>query len=104
MQFVWDLDKAAANIERHDGVSFDEAVETFYDEYAIEEFDNRHSTIVEKRFLRIGLSAKRLLVVVFVDLTIDQADSPIYRIISARRADRHEQELYEEFNQKERQE
>ncbi|MGH9899635.1 MAG: BrnT family toxin [Pyrinomonadaceae bacterium] len=101
MQFVWDPDKAAANIERHDGVSFDEAVEAFYDEYAIEEFDDTHSTIAEKRFLRIGLSTKRLLVVVFVDLTIDQVGFPVYRIISARRAARHEQKLYEEFNQKE---
>ena len=32
MRFVWDSDKAAANPEKHQGISFDEAIETFYDE------------------------------------------------------------------------
>ena len=37
MKFVWDPAKAAANIAKHDGVSFDLAVETFDDELAIEQ-------------------------------------------------------------------
>ncbi len=99
MNFLWDAAKAAANAAKHNGVTFDEAIETFYDERAIEEFDDAHSTATEKRFARIGLSTRRLLVVVFIDLTIDEAGAAVYRIISARRAERDEQTLYEEFNQ-----
>jgi len=99
MNFVWDPDKSASNIIKHDGVSFDEAIETFYDDHAIEEFDEANSSDVEKRFIRIALSTRRLLVVVFIDLTIDVAGEATYRFISARRAERDEQKLYEEFNQ-----
>lgn len=98
MKFIWDPAKAAANIAKHDGVSFDEAVETFYDELAIEEYDEDHSTAGEKRFNRIGLSTRRLLVVVFIDLTYDEDGEEVYRIISARKAERQEQRIYEKFN------
>jgi uncharacterized DUF497 family protein len=98
MKFVWDDDKAASNVSKHSGVSFDEAVETFYDAQAIEAYDDANSTESEKRFTRIGLSTRRLLLVVFIDLTIDEAGDATYRIISARKAERDEVKLYEEFN------
>ncbi len=99
MKFIWDPAKAADNIAKHDGVSFDQAVETSYDELAIEEYDADHSTADEKRFKRIGLSTRRLLVVVLIDLTFDEEGEEVYRIISARKAERQERRIYEKFNQ-----
>jgi hypothetical protein len=52
--FIWDTNKAQANFEKH-GVSFEEAVTAFDDEYGIEMDDIKHS-IVEKRYARFGLS------------------------------------------------
>jgi uncharacterized DUF497 family protein len=98
MRFEWDQNKAETNLGNHDGVSFDEAVETFYDDRALEEYDELHSTPQEQLFIRLGLSSRRLLFVVFVDLTTDETDAPLYRIISARKADRQEQRTYEQFN------
>lgn len=77
MRFVWDPNKAEANLGKHDGVSFDEAVEIFYDDQALEEYDELHSTWREQRFIRIGLSSRRLLFVVFVDLTQDDTGTPL---------------------------
>ena len=42
LHFEWDPDKAAGNIQKHD-VSFEEAVSVFYDESAVEFYDDEHS-------------------------------------------------------------
>ncbi len=39
--FTWDEKKAAGNISKH-GVSFEEAVSVFYDDHAIEFYDEKH--------------------------------------------------------------
>ena len=87
MRFEWDADKASANLTKH-GVSFDEAMEVFYDPNALEDYDARHSTS-ETRFSLIGLSSRRLLFVVYAEY-----DNQV-RIISARKASKPERELYE---------
>ena len=61
MRFDWNPDKATENEKKHDRVSFEEAVEVFYDEKAIEDYDDEHSDAEEIRYLRIGKSSKRLL-------------------------------------------
>ena len=88
MRFEWDDLKAFGNLEKH-GVSFGEATEVFYDPNALEGYDLDHS-ISEDRFFIIGLSSRRLLNVVYAEVQGD-----LVRIVSARRAAKREQELYE---------
>jgi len=87
VRFEWDDEKALANIAKH-GVSFGEATEVFYDPDALEDYDVSHST-EELRFFIIGLSSRRLLYVVYAE-----REGDLVRIISARRADKVEQEIY----------
>ena len=58
MRFEWDETKAASNLKTH-GVSFNEAVEVFFDSNAVEGFDTEHSND-ENRFYIIGFSSRRL--------------------------------------------
>ena len=88
MRFEWDDQKAIENAEKH-GVTFGEATEVFYDPNAFEDYDAGHS-IEEARFVIIGLTSRRLLYVVYAERAAD-----LVRIISARKADRAEQEIYE---------
>ena len=52
MRFEWDDEKAVSNFEKH-GVSFGEATEVFYDPYALEDYDAKHSAL-ESRLLSSG--------------------------------------------------
>ncbi len=88
MRFEWDDEKAQDNLEKH-GVSFGEATEVFYDPNALEDYDPAHS-IEEARFFIIGLSSRRLLYVIYAERVGD-----LVRIISARKADKVEQKMYE---------
>ena len=86
MRFEWDARKAAGNLRKH-GVSFEEARTAFDDELGAYYPDTLH----EGRFILIGLSAKhRLLYVVHAEVRLDAI-----RIISARKATRHEKAHYE---------
>ncbi|MEN9374770.1 MAG: hypothetical protein RIR79_2322, partial [Pseudomonadota bacterium] len=49
IQFEWNPEKASSNAQKH-GVSFEEAKSVFYDEFAIQFFDEAHSSD-EERFL-----------------------------------------------------
>src|SRR5262245_66613219 len=91
LRFEWDARKAAANLKKH-RVSFDEAQTAFLDEEALVSEDPDHSQ-AEDRFLLLGLSAA--LRVLFVCHCVRESGSLI-RIISARRANRSEQEQYRE--------
>ncbi len=91
LRFEWDTRNAAANLLKH-RVSFDEAQTAFLDEDALVIEDPDHSE-AEDRFILLGLSAG--LRVLFVCHCVREAGSLI-RIISARRAVRHEQEQYHE--------
>ena len=86
MDFEWDSEKAFENIKKHD-VSFEEASLAFFDEWAIEEYDDEHSDFVEKRFVLIGLVGNRLLRVTF---TVREK----IRIISAESARPFEERAY----------
>lgn len=87
MDFEWDDNKAASNLQKH-GVSFEEASTVFDDPLFIMFFDDEHS-IDENRFITIGESnLARLLMVAHPDR--DQTT----RIISARKATAHERNFY----------
>jgi uncharacterized protein len=86
VRFVWDSRKAASNLQKH-GVSFEEASTAFEDELGAYYPDALHAN----RFVLIGYSRKqRLLYVVHAEVKLD-----VIRIISARRATRHEKTRYE---------
>ena len=89
IQFEWDPNKAARNIEKHQ-VSFDEAATVFDDMMFITVVDEEHS-VDEERYITIGLSKHgRLLLVAHTD-----REGRI-RIISARKATKKERQFYAE--------
>lgn len=88
MIFEWDENKAELNVRKH-AVSFEEAEQAFDDEFCLDIYDEAHSDFGENRFLILGLTAKGILVVAY---TVREAE--IYRIISARKAVRHEEDEY----------
>ena len=89
LRFDWNKSKASLNKKKH-GVSFEEAMTVFYDEHALEFHDPDHSES-EDRFIMLGLSFKARILVVCHCLR--EAESVI-RIISARKATRHEAQKY----------
>jgi uncharacterized protein len=89
MKFEWDDEKAQSNYAKH-RVAFEEAVEVFLDPLAVEAYDESHSD-EEDRYRRIGLSSRRLLFVVYVERRGDA-----YRLISARKANQGERNIYEQ--------
>ena len=89
IQFEWDQPKAAANLRKH-GVSFEEAQSVFYDEFAIQFYDDEHSA-EEERFLLLGMSdTARLLLVCHCE----REAGDLIRIISARKATKRESAFY----------
>jgi len=89
LRFEWDPRKARSNQQKH-GVSFEEAQSVFLDEQALLLDDTDHS-VVEDRFVLLGLSASLRLVVVIH--AIRRQD--VIRIVSARKANRLETTEYE---------
>jgi uncharacterized DUF497 family protein len=84
--FEWDDYKAARNLVKH-GISFKEAINVFDDPFAIEELDDRKD-YGEMRFSLVGMVGNRLLKVIYTE-----RDERM-RIISARKATKHEREYY----------
>jgi hypothetical protein len=97
VKFEWDPKKAAMNLKNH-RVSFDEAIEVFYDPRAVEGIDWDHSTVDEQRFFVIGLSTRRLLYVVYCERRQWEGDEVVTRIIHARKAEKEHRDLYERAN------
>jgi len=97
LTFEWDPAKDAANRRKH-GVSFEEAASAFADEHGRLIADPDHSSD-EDRFVLLAMSAgARVLVVVHCWRESDA----VIRIISARRATRHEQRHYADPSRKDR--
>lgn len=85
-QFSWNNAKATANRRKH-GVTFDRAMVAIRDFFAIELIDNRDD-YGEERVNLLGMSDGVLL-----HVTYTERDERIH-IISARRAEKHEQDEY----------
>ncbi len=90
MEFEWDKEKATANFKKH-GVSFEEAALAFFDENAVELFDETNSE-AEIRYQLIGISNTRLIFVAYT------ARNEKIRIISARKANAKQIRIYNEQN------
>ncbi len=90
IKFEWDPTKAASNLKKHQ-VSFDEAKSVFYDEFAVQFFDEEHSSL-EERFLMLGLSASAKLLIV---CHCEREHGQVIRINSARKATKHESAFYQ---------
>lgn len=89
VRFEWDAVKSRNNKRKH-GISFEEAQTVFFDENAIRFYDPDHSRD-EDRFIMLGMSfSLRVLVVCHCY----REDDAVIRIISARKADKHEQSDY----------
>lgn len=89
IKFEWDSTRATVNIKKH-GVSFEEAQSVFYDEFAVQFFDEAHSTN-EARFLLLGMSTgARLLLVCHCE----RETGDIIRILSARKVTKTESTFY----------
>lgn len=90
IKFEWDAPKAQANLKKHQ-VSFEEAKSVFYDEFAVQFFDEAHSAD-EDRFLMLGMSSGAKLLIV---CHCEREDGEIIRIISARKATQRESAFYQ---------
>jgi len=86
MIFEWDKTKAAENAAKHD-VTFELARQVFADPFAIERLD-KHRDYGEDRFILIGMAKGLVLFVVYTE----REDH--LRLISARRATKHEEDDY----------
>lgn len=91
--FEWDPHKAQINQHKH-GVSFELATRVFADPYAFSHQDRFENG--EYRWQTIGMVDG--CVILLVAHTIqDTLDGEIIRIISARKATKQEQKLYEKY-------
>ena len=87
MQYEWDNGKAAENLRRH-GVDFKDAIAALEDPNRLEEVDIRFA-YGEERIQVTGIAHGNVLFVVVTPRAED-----VCRIISARKATRHEQDRY----------
>ena len=87
LEFEWSATKAAANLRLH-GVSFELAKTAFKDPFAIELLDDRVD-YGEQRFILIGRAEGNVML--FVAYAHREFN---IRLISARRATKHEQDDY----------
>ena len=90
LRFEWDERKNRKNKRGH-GISFEEAQTVFFDDLALLIPDPDHSEH-EERFVLLGLSSGLRTRVV---CHCYRQDGDVIRLISARRANRQERQLYE---------
>ena len=86
LDFEWDEAKGAANFRKH-GVTFEQAAYAFRDPFAVEWIDARTASC-EERVILLGMSSGQILSVVYTER------GERLRIISARRATKHEKDNY----------
>ncbi len=89
MRFEWDASKAASNAKKHK-VTFEVARTVFYDDFAVQFFDEEHS-FDQERFLLLGMSSDARLLLV---CHCEREDGDVIRIISARKATESEAQNY----------
>jgi uncharacterized DUF497 family protein len=87
VRFQFDPAKAVSNLKKH-GVSFADAEGVFYDPLAIHQQDP--DSIDEERFVAVGMGSAGIILVVVYTLRGEEI-----RLVSARRATRHEVKSYE---------
>ncbi len=86
--FIWNQEKARQNPLKHEGVTFEQAAEAFFDPFLVVVDASRN---YEARDAIIGMDkGNYLLFVVHI-----QQENDMIRIISARKATRQERNYYE---------
>jgi uncharacterized protein len=85
--FEWDPTKREANLQKH-GIDFVDAVRIF--EGLVLEHEDRRKEYGEARFLGLGNVEEQLVAVIYTPR------GATFRIISARKANRHEKAAYRE--------
>lgn len=93
LRFVWDPNKAESNRQRH-GVSFELAAAVFVDPFALFQQDRVENG--EYRWQAIDVVGDRIVLLVAHTTRDDAHGTEIIRIISARKAQRHERLRYEQ--------
>lgn len=91
MIFEWNDGKAKANLRKH-RVPFEYAARVFLDDYRMEGFDGRKS-YGEDRYTTIGMIEGQVYFVAFTERQ-NRAGDTVIRIISARKAGKHEERRY----------
>jgi uncharacterized DUF497 family protein len=86
IEFEWDEAKAASNYAKH-GIGFPQAIKAFRDPFAVERIDDR-ADYGEERIILLGMTDGLILHVAFTER------GERIRVISARRAEKHEQDDY----------
>ena len=96
MRFEWDEEKRLANIAKH-GIDFSDA-EMMFQHPMYVQLDGRFN-YDEDRWIGIGLLFSRVAVVVYVERVDSDDDNSeqIIRIISLRKALKHERKLFETY-------
>jgi len=92
MRFEWDERKNWLILNKHD-VRFETAVLVFDDPFAISQRD--HTVEEEDRWITVGAIAPGSILLV-VHTSHEEQEEEIIRIISARAAESHERNAYEE--------
>ena len=92
MNFSWDENKAASNLEKH-GISFDEAMLVFADPFLLMSQDRIENG--EMRWQSIG-EIEGITVILVAHTWHDKDGEEYIRIISARPADKKEKKHYEQ--------
>jgi uncharacterized DUF497 family protein len=90
LKFEWNKSKAKDNFTKH-GISFELAERVFDDPFAVEFLDDRED-YDEERFVILGIVDRQILFVAYAER------KGAVRIISARRATKYEQKIYNEEN------
>jgi uncharacterized protein len=90
VKFKWNDEKAASNIKKH-GISFLDASEAFRDPNIVEDLDLKDNYDEERMIAYAKLDGQVLVIVCTMR-------GEIYRIISARRAEKNEQHYYHSEN------
>ena len=89
MNFTWDENKRQVNLQKH-GIDFEDVVEIFNGPM-LTRLDTRED-YGEDRWIGIGIIKQRVIVVAYTE----RNNGDTIRIISARKALKHEEKFYKE--------
>lgn len=89
MRFEWDEAKNDSNVRKH-GIDFTDAPEVF--EYPMLTWLDTQSNYGEDRWCAIGMTGGHVVKLVFTE----RGDGEIMRVISLRKANKHERQRYQE--------
>lgn len=93
--FEWDPVKASHNANKH-GVTFEQAIDVFKDPMALTLYEDEESTPDEDRWVTVGLVNNQQYLLVVHTYHDQKSNGVTIRVISARRATKHEIKQYEQ--------